>query len=202
MKQFSTLVFLLSHFLSFEQTENSPDIVWQKCVSLYSQGKLDSSIVKIAFTKDPFHRIDTAKQFYTSLDTFFYKDSYYAIGQSILDPFMEFDGQQVGQWTYYYPSGKIYSKGDFSIGAYTECQAGGPSTLGYSFKNGQWKYFYESGIIMASGIYTELKNIVQTECGSDTIFVSNPTQEWKTFDTNGKAQTNRQDIIQRIINGH
>ena len=115
MKKLSTLVFVFSHFLCFGQKEKDPEIVWQKVVSLYKQGKLDSLTVKLSYTKDRFHRIDTAKKFYVSLDTFFYTNKYYAIGRSILDPLIEFDGQQIGVWTYYYPSGKIYSKGFFLL---------------------------------------------------------------------------------------
>lgn len=202
MKQYLTLVFLLVHFLNYGQKENSPDIVWQKCVSLYNQGRLDSLTEKVSFTKDTFHRIDTAKQFYIHLDTFFYANKYYAIGQSILDPFMEFEGRQIGVWTYYYPSGKIYSKGKFSIGAYTECQAGGPMTIGYSYKTGQWKYYYENGATMTSGIYNPSKTNKNTECGSDTIYISNPTSEWIFFDTDGKTKITGENIIQKIINGY
>ena len=202
MKQYLTLALLLVHFLSFGQTENSPDIVWQKCLSLYNQGKLDSSTVKVSFLKNPFHRIDTVKQFYIHLDTFIYAGKYYAIGQSILDPFMEFEGQQIGVWTYYYPSGEIYSKGEFSIGAYTECQAGGPMTIGYSFKTGHWKYYYESEKTMALGIYKPSKIIKRTECGSDTIYISNPTREWAFFNEDGKTKIDGENITQKIINGY
>jgi antitoxin component YwqK of YwqJK toxin-antitoxin module len=202
MKKLSTFAIFFLPILSFGQTESGPDIVWQKCINLLKEGRLDSSTVRISFLKNSFQRIDSIKQFFIQLDTVVYNDGYYSVGQSILDPFMEFNGQQVGEWKYFYPTGKIYSKGLFSIGAYTECQAGGPMTNGYSFKTGQWNYWHENGTVMANGIYKPITTIIKNSCGTDTLFLSKATAEWKYFNGDGKTETNSEETSQKINNGH
>ncbi len=134
------LLLILVPSLCLGQTEiyplpTSPDIIWNKCIALYKENKLDSVLTPIIFFKDEFHRIDSVKKFYIHIDTVKYVDSSFAIGQIILDPFMDFERAKFGEWTFYYPSGKIYSKGSYSIGAYTECDVAGPNLIGYSFKN-------------------------------------------------------------------
>lgn len=178
----------------------SPDIIWNKCITLNKQGKLDSVQAPIIFFKDYFNRIDSVKQFYIHIDTVKYSDSSFAVGQIILDPFMEFERRKFGEWAFYYPSGKIYSKGSYSIGAFTECQFAGPSLIGYSFKTGGWKYWYENGILMAEGIYQATQIEEKTNCGSDTINVSNVTPNWKLFDNSGMKANNSETIISRINN--
>jgi hypothetical protein len=134
------------------------------------------------------------------VDTVKYSDSSFAVGQIILDPFMEFERRKYGEWTFYYPSGKIYSKGSYSIGAFTECQVAGPSLIGYSFKTGLWKYWYENGILMAEGIYQPIQVEEKTNCGSDTINVSNVTPSWKLFDNSGMKMNDSEAIISKINN--
>jgi len=200
-----TILILLVPFWGFSQTEiyplpTSPAIVWNKCLALYKEGKLDSVQTPIIFFKDYFHRIDSVKQFYIHVDTVKYRDSSFAVGQIILDPFMEFERRKFGDWTFYYQSGKIYSKGSYSIGAFTECQAGGPSLVGYSFKTGVWKYWHDNGILMAEGVYQPTQVEAKTNCGSDTINVSKVTRNWKLFDYSGMKVNNGEAIISKIDN--
>jgi len=192
-------------FLCLGQTEvyplpTSPDIIWNKCIALNKAGKLDSVRTPIIFFKDYFHRIDSIKQFYIHVDTVKFSDSSFAVGQIILDPLMEFERRKFGEWTFYYPSGKIYSKGSYSIAAYTECQSAGPSLIGYSFKTGAWKYWYDNGILMAEGIYKPTQIEEKTNCGLDTINVSNVTSSWKLFDSSGMKLNNGEAIISKINN--
>ena len=202
MKKLSTLAIIILPLLSFGQTESGPDIVWQQCFNLFKEGKLDSSTVRISFFKNSFKRIDSLKQFYIHLDTVVYNDGYYAVGQSILDPFMEFNGQQIGEWRCFYPTGKMYSKGHFSIGAFTECQAGGPMTNGYSFKTGQWNYWHQNGTIITTGIYRPITNIIKNSCGTDTVFLTKVTTDWKYFAADGSTEINLEETSQKINNGH
>jgi hypothetical protein len=186
LKQFTILLLLVP----FGQAEiyplpTSPDIIWNKCIALHRAGKLDSVKTPITFFKDHFNRINSIKQFYIHTDTVKYSDNSFAIGQIILDPSMEFERTKFREWTFYYPSGKIYSKGSYSIGAYTECQAVGPTVFGYSFKTGAWKYWYENGVLMAEGIYEPTQVAENTNCGMDTINVSNVTLKWNLFDKSG-----------------
>lgn len=113
---------------------------------------------------------------------------------------MDFERAKFGEWTFYYPSGKIYSKGSYSIGAYTECDVAGPNLIGYSFKTGPWKYWYENGILMADGTYQPIQVERITNCGSDTKNVSNVTPIWKLFDNSGVQEKNIEAIISRINN--
>jgi len=200
-----TILLLLAPVLCFGQTEvyplpTSPDIIWNKCIALNKVGKLDSVRTPIIFFKDYFHRIDSMKQFYIHVDTVHYSDSSFAVGQIVLDPFMEFERRKFGEWTFYYPSGKIYSKGSYSIGAFTECQYAGPSLIGYSFKTGARRYWYDNGILMAEGIYKPTQVEEKTNCGSDTINVSNVTPNWKLFDNSGMKVNNGEAIISKINN--
>lgn len=113
---------------------------------------------------------------------------------------MECERRKLGEWIFYYPSGKIYFKGSYSIGAFTECQAGGPLLIGYSFKTGAWKYWYDNGILMAEGIYQPQQIEKKTNCGLDKINVSNVTPNLKLFDNSGMKVNNDEVIISRINN--
>lgn len=201
MKKYLILLFIFTPFIVFAQPENSPAIVWQKCKNLYEAGKLDSTIVNISVSTSPLHPIDTIKQFYTYLDTFLFPDGYYAIGQLIIDPHMEFNLVQTGEWIYYYPSGKIYAKGNFSVGAYPECNAGGPVTMGYSFKTGDWIYWFENSSIMAQGNYESFKNNTKNNCGTVSVYVSTVTADkWRFFTSADNIE--QKDIITNINNRH
>jgi hypothetical protein len=137
----------------------SAETIWNKCVGLHQQGLLDSVKANIAVQKDYFHRIDSVKHFYIYTDTLKLKDGYYGIGYFILDPFMEYQGRQIGYWIYYYPTGKVYAEGSYAIGAYTECQAGGPMIIGYSIKTGSWVYRHENKQLMAKGSYALINRL-------------------------------------------
>jgi MORN repeat variant len=205
-KTFTVLLFSLP-FLSSGQTEiyplpTSPEIIWNKCIALHDAGHLDSVKTAITHFKDPFNKIEDIKEFYVYTDTVKYDDSSYAVGQIILDPSMEFERRKIGEWTFYYPSGKIYSKGSYSIGAYTECQFAGPRLIGYSFKTGMWNYWHENGVVMAEGIYEPTSREVETNCGSDTIKVSGVTIKWHIFDSSGIKLNDAGDVISRINNSH
>ena len=198
---------LLFPSLCLGQTEiyplpTSPDIIWNKCIALNKEGKLDSVKTPIIFFKDDYQRIDSVQQFYMHIDTVRYSDSSFAIGQLILDPSMEFERRKFGEWTFYYPSGKVYSKGSYSIGAYTVCQFAGPSITGYSFKTGAWKYWYDNGNLMAEGIYEPKQVEELTNCGSDTVNVSKVTTNWNYFDNSGIKMNNGEAIISKINNSH
>ena len=198
-----TILLIFVPFWGVGQTEiyplpTSPDIIWNRCIALNKAGKLDSLRTPITFFKDYYHRIDSIKQFYIHVDTVHYSDSSFAVGQIILDPFMEFERRKFGDWTFYYPSGKIYSKGTYSIGAYTECQFAGPSLIGYSFKTGEWKYWYENGVLMAEGIYEPTHVEEKTNCGVDIINVSSVTSKWKLFDNSGTKLNNGEVIAAKI----
>jgi hypothetical protein len=205
-KQFA-IVLLLAPFFCFSQTEiyrlpTSPDMIRIKSIALREAGKLDSLKTHIKFFKDYFNRIDSVKQFYVYTDTVKYSDSSFAIGQIILDSFMEFERGKLGEWTFYYPSGKVYSKGSYSIGVYTECQVAGPVLIGYSFKTGAWKYWYDNGVLMAEGIYEPTQVEKETNCSIDAKNISKATSKWNLFDNTGIKINNGEMMILKINSNH
>lgn len=206
MLRLLTLLIFLLPFLCLGQKEiyplpNSPEIVWEKCIALYKSGKLDSVQSPVKYFKNHFSMIDSVKQFYIHVDTIKYTNDFFAVGKIILDPFMEFERKKYGEWAFYYPSGKIYGKGQYSIGAITDCQYAGPSVMGYSFKTGEWKYWYENGSIMAKGVYVKTIDTIRTSCGIDSLYESNVTAKWKLFDSSGKRLKDPTAIIAKINDG-
>jgi hypothetical protein len=132
------------------------------------------------------------------LDTLKYHDGYFAIGLTILDPIMSFEGRKIDNWTFYYPSGKICSKGNFGIGAYTECQAGGPVAVGYNFKVGQWSYWYDNGQVVTTGIYFPGALAIKTECDEDSMYISKADTTWAYLDSLGSSLRSKESVIQKI----
>jgi hypothetical protein len=202
MRKFSTIVLIFTSVLSYGQTETSPEIVAQECFSLYKQGKLDSITVRVSFFKNAFNNINSYRSFYTKLDTSVFHDGYFAVGYSILDPFFEFHGLRVGTWTYYYPSGIIYSKGEFSLGAFTDCRGQAPAIFGYDFKSGKWEYWYDNGTIMATGRYNVRKRAIDTKCGPDTLIQQQMISNWNFYNKKGRLRRHDNDIPRIINNGH
>ncbi|MES2776029.1 MAG: hypothetical protein V4722_17765 [Bacteroidota bacterium] len=196
-------------FFCFGQTEIypplpiSPGIIQNTRIALLKAGKLDSLKAPITFFKDAFTRRDSVKQFYVYADTVKYTDNFFAIGKIILDPSMEFERRKIGEWTFYYPSGEVYSKGSYSIGAYTDCEYSGYALRGYSYKTAAWKYWYDIGILMAEGIYEPAQHSIKTWCeGGDTVSVSRVTLKWNLFDNTGNKMSNDETIAFKINSSH
>jgi hypothetical protein len=194
--------FFAMPFVLFAQKMNSPEIVWQKCVDLYKKGKLDSAKEKVCYFNDQYHLYDTSLTFYTYLDTLKYSDGFFAVGMIILDPCMSFEGRKIGIWIYYYPSGKIFSRGVFEVGAYTECQAGGPDAVGYNFKSGTWSYWYDNGKLMTTGDYKRGKELMRTNCRLDTLYNSSADNSWKCYDKFGNQLPEKNTLILKINQGY
>jgi len=205
MRRKHTLSLLLLPFLCIAQTEisylpYSSEIIKTKWNALRGSGRLDSAKAEVFFFKDYQSGIKSRKQFYAYIDTVRYDDNSYAVGKMIIDTLMEFDRRKIDEWKFYYPSGKVYSKGNFSIGAYTECEFAGYSVIGYSFKTGEWNYFYESGSLLAKGNYEPSQLQKKTNCGMDTINISNVTPKWIFYDNSGNKLNDIDAILSKINN--
>lgn len=199
------ILFLLLPLSIYGQQEIDPlpkssNTIWDRCVALDKAGRLDLIRAPIIHYRDYFNIIDSIKSFYVAIDTVYYTDSSFAVGQLILDPNMDFHRRKFGEWTFYYPSGKPYSKGFFLIGAYTSCGAGGPSVVGYHFKAGDWQYWYENGGTMAYGTYKPNTLRVDTNCNFDTLAVTAITNQWKLYDSLGARLVNVDALISAINN--
>ena len=201
MLRFLKILSLAIPFSSHGQTGYSPETIASKMYKLYNEGRLDSVRWKVTFYKNPFSSIDSLRWFYVYKDTLRFKEGSYAIGRKIIDPFMEYDGLLIGQWMAYYPNGKIFSKGYYAIGAYTDCDAGGPSASGYNYKDGFWTFTYDNGVRMASGNFKIIQITKMIECGIDTLSLSIPTNDWKFYDRNGNRSKHKERIIEKINNG-
>lgn len=196
------LLLLFGRFSQFEHNilPTTSKFAWNNIQASDKTGNQDSTIVKISFHKNDFNLIDSTKFFSVIFDTVKLVDGSFAIGKKIVDPYLEFHDIRIGDWASYYSSGKIYAKGNYSIGAYTECQSGGPSIIAYNFKVGDWKYWYENGALIAEGNYETPLVEKKTNCGIDTVIISNFTSEWKYYEPSGVEAINNIEIISLINN--
>ena len=75
-------------------------------------------------------------------------------------------------------------------------------TNGYSFKTGQWNYWHQNGTIITTGIYRPVNTVIKNSCGTDTVFLSKVTSDWKYFAADGSTEINLEETAQKINNGH
>lgn len=71
---------------------------------------------------------------------------------------------KVGLSEKYNEQNNLIEKGNYELGEYTNCCAGGLCKQFYSFKNGDWQYFYPNGNIKASINYKTTKLEMDTSC--------------------------------------
>lgn len=173
----------------------SPETIGNKEDSLQKLGLLTYRMVDIKNNRGPFRMIKSPYLFNVYVDTVHYTDGSYAVGILISDRNMSFDQRKVGSWTFYYPSGAVRAFGNFSIGAYTVCQSLGPYVHGYSYKSGFWKYWYESGVQMVEGNYRQKMEVINWNCGTDSICVSEITDSWIFFDSTGRKSDHRDLLL-------
>jgi hypothetical protein len=203
MKKSPLVLFLFMYLCSFAQDGISYESILHKAADRYKNGLLDSADVKITFFKDDFKKLlDPFKKCYIYPDTIRYIDGFTAVGHSIIipDPHLSSMELQIGYWTYYYPSGSIYSRGKFEIGALTECYADGASVSSYNFKVGQWQYWYENGQALTTGNYTPRKVVWKNSCGSDTVLQSMISRQWMFYDSDGKEKRDIEDSVVEKVN--
>lgn len=153
---------------------------------------------KPMFFIDYFHILDSTRQFYTHRDTVVLSNGYRAFGVAILDPYMSFSGRKIGSWTCLYPNGKIFSQGNYGLGVYTICQAGGPNDVGYDFKIGQWSYWHDNGQLMTTGVFQQEKYPINTSCEIDTMYISKAGSTWTYYDSLGKPALNTESMRAKI----
>ena len=174
------LLFLLFYFLP-APAQTSPQSVWDRCVALYQQGKLDSIQGRIVHDHHC-TRMDSSRWFYVCTDTFYFPGGIYSTGKMILDPFLDFYGVQAGEWRSFYPDGRLLSNGEYGISYYCTCQGGAPGINGYSFRQNQWTFRYPDGSLMATGRYNVMPLNVDGYGWLNYSFISN---DWQFFDTCG-----------------
>lgn len=173
--------------------QNSDEIL-QDIQRYRDNGTLDSQYVKINCFKDQFGRIERKRWFYTHTDTIADTTGGKWIGNIILDPYLDYNGIRVGQWTEYYPNDSIKSRGTFSIGATTYCQAAGPSVSGYEYKSGVWTFYYDSEQVRARGEFKREKEEFRNSCGGDAYFYGMVTAKWLFYNEEGDFIDKPSDI--------
>lgn len=193
LKWFLILLFWPVH--SFAQDVVSAETILLKMNKLYGEGKLDSVVSEVVFLDENLPSKDSLIQFYIYTDTFYLKNGVYGVGKLILDPFMNFHAEQIGDWVYYYPKGEVLAQGVFGIIANYECRGTAPTTMGYSYKKHTWKYFYENGKLRAKGDYV-IPSIKDIASFSSRVY-SFPQQEktWEYHSLTG-LQNKKADIEQ------
>jgi hypothetical protein len=198
LKKILLCLLLVTPLHGFTQAPTVYESIWHKLSDRRKYRLLDSVTVKVIFFKDYFKKLDTATMCYIYPDTICYLDGYTAIGQCIAIA-NQGDELQTGDWTYYYPSGEMYAKGNFAIGGITECQAGGPSASYYNYKVGLWKYWYGNGQLLTEGRYIPYKVAWKNNCGSDTVLQSKLTRQWVFYDSLGTKKENVGDDVMKKI---
>lgn len=188
---------VLAH-AQFTQLPISPDIVRDKCVALYRQGRLDSIKTTVETCGNKYCSADNVKWFYIYTDTIRGDDGYFSIGKRILDPYMDFQGRLIGTWSCFYPTGQRYSAGSYATGAYDICQGGTPGVHGYSFRQNDWCFWYSNGQVMARGKYELLKKRIPQSIAIETIVSPEPTSKWMFYDEAGNRLAATDTLIDKI----
>jgi hypothetical protein len=197
------LAFIFLPNILLAQTESSSDeTTWERTVSLYKAAKLDSIKTIISFEKNKFQMRDSDELFYIYTDTL--KNSFggIEIGKLIIDYKEEFNYIKIGEWKSYYTNGKIFSIGNYGIGAYHICSGAAPRVHGYSFKKGFWNYWHENGTEMAKGNFILKKKEINESIGTQIKIEPFIGKNWKFYDLNGiEVNENVKDITE-IIKTH
>jgi hypothetical protein len=197
------LAFIFLPNILLAQTESSSEeTTLERTVSLYKAGKLDSIKTSISFEKSKFQMRDNNESFYIYTDTL--KNSFggIEIGKLIIDYKEEFNYTKIGEWKSYFANGKIFSIGNYGIGAYHICSGAAPRVHGYSFKKGFWNYWYENGTEMAHGNFILTKKKINESIGAQIKIESNTGKNWKFYDVNGIEVNNSLKDITEIIKTH
>lgn len=200
------LLFLLlfTPLYSIAQSGSIYESVWEKLAGLYRQGLLDSVPVSVSFFKNDFGRLHPVELCYRYRDTACYTDGYMAAGYTVFNT-RHAEGRELmtGVWTYYYPSGSIYAQGEYGIGAFMDCQSGGPAGTYYNYKVGPWTYWYENGKLLTRGNYVPGRATWRNSCGTDTVLQSAVNHSWKFYDSTGNDMPEvDRSIIDKINTRH
>lgn len=87
-----------------------------------------------------------------------------------------------------YSTGKIKSEGEYRIGSYLNCCAGGPCQQYYNYKVGNWKYYHESSKIKAIVKYSVKRFGIDTSCEKGDTIKFGAIENIQLFDEDGTAQ--------------
>ena len=95
---------------------------------------------------------------------------------------------KIGLSEKYNEQNNLIEKGNYGLGEYTNCCAGGLCKQFYSFKNGDWQYFYPNGNIKASVIYRTVNFKMDTSCegGAQLKFGNIDLNKSLFYDEKGK----------------
>ncbi|MCB9222217.1 MAG: hypothetical protein H6615_10380 [Ignavibacteria bacterium] len=88
----------------------------------------------------------------------------------------------------FYLAGKIKSEGDYKLGRYLNCCAGGLCQQYYNYKIGSWKYYYENSKLKAIVCYTSKKLRIDTSCEKVDTIMFGTIENIQLFDEDGTAQ--------------
>lgn len=97
--------------------------------------------------------------------TIYYKDgSTKAIGSLAVTDSNLPSSVKAGYWQEYYESGGVKSEGNYKIGKYLNCCAGGAYWEYYSYKDGIWKYYNGDGKLAFELEFIPEKLQIHTNC--------------------------------------
>jgi hypothetical protein len=76
---------------------------------------------------------------------------------------------RVGPWKEYHANGKVKSEGQYKIGSFLDCCAGGLCRQFYYYRIGIWKYFDLNGTLACALEFKPKKLRVESRCGGDAL---------------------------------
>ncbi len=77
----------------------------------------------------------------------------------------------IGEYILKDENGTTRQKGDFKIGRYVQCCAGGLCAQYYNYKDGLWQYYYDNGQLSAAVNFKPVLAYISTSCeGGDRLY--------------------------------
>ncbi|GAA0728439.1 hypothetical protein GCM10009430_37610 [Aquimarina litoralis] len=110
----------------------------------------------------------------------------YQLGEYAKDKNGEITKLKIGLWKTYYDNGQIKDEGEYLIGRYVQCCAGGYCMQYYNYKVGDWNYYYKNGKLKLKGKFGIMKFNTSTSCGGDYLKFGMLNRTSKFYDSNGK----------------
>ncbi len=110
-------------------------------------------------------------------------EGYYAINTQ-----NEISRLKTGFHQTFYLTGKIKSEGEYKVGTYLNCCAGGPCQQYYNYKIGNWKYYYENSEIKAIINYSTKNFRINTSCDKGDTIVFGTIETIQLFAEDGSVQ--------------
>ncbi len=187
MKKLSLCFLLILSKAIFAQVPVNAYTVLDEMRAFKEAGRLDSADVDVLFFTNRFNQLKTPKTLYFVRDTIKFSKGVFAVGNIILDPFLEFNQLLFGSWQWFYSNGVLMAKGDYRLIAYVSCSAGGPLVRAYNMPTGQWYLFHSNAKPLIFGDFEFEKYEIKTSCGLDTFVKSKFVEKSYCLDEEGNV---------------